>query len=157
MNMTRLASLRIALLSLALAFAAPLAYGQGGPGGSGSPQMSPSDVSDDQIESVARVVVALQQLQAQFRQQYGNPQNMDSTQVAQARRQMMQEQRRVMQEKAKEQGMTPQKVTQIIQVARQDSTLRTEMQAAIQKVQQEKQQEMQGGDSSGSGNSGNGN
>jgi len=129
--------LSVGLLALAFALVGPVAYGQGNMGGQGGPSISPSDVTDDQIQSVARIVVAMQQIQQKYRQQYGNPQNMDSSKVAEVRRKLMKEQQQVMSKKVKEEGMSVQKFQQIMQTARRDSTLRTEMRSAIMEMRKQ--------------------
>lgn len=129
-------SFSIGLVALALALVAPLAYGQGNMG-QGGPSLSPSDVTDGQIESAARIVVAMQQLQQKYRQQYGNPQNLDSSKVAEVRRKLMKEQQQMMSKKVKEEGMSMQMFQQIMQTARRDSTLRTEMRSAIMEMRKQ--------------------
>mgnify|MGYP006426292423 CR=1 FL=1 len=130
-------SLSIGLLAFVFALVAPLAYGQGNMGGQGGPSLSPSDVTDSQIESAARIVVAMQQLQQKYREEYGNPQNLDSSKVAEVRRKLMKEQQQVMSQKVEEEGLNMQTFQQIMQTARQDSTLRTEMRSAIMEMRKQ--------------------
>jgi len=144
-------TLSIGLVALALAAVAPFAFGQGNMGGQGGSSISPSDVTDGQIQSVARVVVAMQQLQQKYRQQYGNPQNMDSSKVAEVRRKLMKEQQQVMSKKVKEEGMSVQKFQQIMQTARRDSALRTKMRSAIMKMRKQQGGGMQSPQGGGGG------
>jgi hypothetical protein len=133
-------TLRIGLTALALAVFAPAVYAQGGPGGGGA-TLSSEDVSDQEIQSAAEIIVAMQfqrqQMRKQMMQKYGNPQEMDSTQRRKARMEIMKKRQALMQKKTKEEGLSAQRLQQIMKSARQDSTLRTRVRSAVQARRQE--------------------
>lgn len=151
-------SLRAGLFLLAFAFVAPVAFGQMPQ--PDTTQLSSSDVSDQQVNKAAQIAVALQQsgrqmrieMQKQMRSKYGNPQEMDSTQKAQMRKerrsqmqQMRKEQMKMMQQKTQEVGLSPQMFQQIMRSARQDSTLRKRLRTAMKtQMKQQRSQQMQG-------------
>ncbi|MFB6098700.1 MAG: hypothetical protein ABEK84_06250, partial [Salinibacter sp.] len=80
-----------------------------------------------------------------IKKKYGNPQQMDSTQKAKARKEirrrqmkMRKKQMKIMRQKAKKEGMTPKMFQKIMRSARQDSTLKKRLQTAM-KAQMQKQ------------------
>ena len=160
-------SLRFGVLALALAFVAPLAFGQM-PQQGNQQMLSSEDVTDEQIQKVARIAVTAQmstrqermKMRKEMKQKYGNPQAMDSTQKAQARREMRKRQMamrkktmQVMQKEAKNEGMQPQMVQRILRSARQDSTLGQRLQQAI-KAEAKRQRPSMGGQQGGGGQGG---
>ena len=161
-------SLRLGVLTLALALFAPLAFGQM-PQGNSQNMLSSSDVSDEQVQTVARIAVTAQmstrqermQMRKEMKKKYGNPQQMDSTQKAQARREMRKRQMamrkktmQVMQKEAQNEGMDPKMVQRVLRSARQDSTLGKRLQKAI-KAEAKRQRSSMGGQQGG-GNPGGG-
>lgn len=119
-----------------------------------SQTLSSSDVSEEQLQTAARIVASIQmgtrkdrmEMQKDMREKYGNPQQMDSTQKAKARKEMQRRQMEmqkkqmsIMQEEAENEGMDPKTLRQIIRSARQDSTLQRRLQRAM-KAQMKKQQ-----------------
>ncbi|MFB6248873.1 MAG: hypothetical protein ABEL97_09915 [Salinibacter sp.] len=162
-------SLRFGTLALALALFAPLAFGQM-PQGNSQNMLSSEDVSDEQIQKVARIAVTAQmstrqermQMRKEMKKKYGNPQQMDSTEKAQARREMRKRQMamrkktmQVMQKEAKNEGMDPKMVQRILRSARQDSTLGKRLQKAI-KAEAKRQRSSMGGGQQGGGSPGGG-
>lgn len=148
----------------------PSAQQQQGPSGQMGPSsqtLSSSDVSEKQIQMAARIASSVQmgvqkdrmKMQRDMKEKYGNPQQMDSTQKAQARKEMRRrqmkmrkKQMRIMQEEAKNEGMNPQMFRQIMRSARQDSTLKRRLQTAMKaqmkkqmKEQMQNQMQQQGG------------
>jgi len=122
-----------------------------------SETLSSSDVSEEQIKTTARIAMSVRmgvredqmKLRKEMKEKYGNPQQMDSTQKAEAQKEMrrrqmkMQKKRmRIMQEEAKREGMDPQMVQRIMRSARQDSTLQKRLQTAM-KAQMKKQMQEQ--------------
>jgi len=108
--------------------------------------LSSSDVTDEQIQKAARIAVSAQlgsredrmQMQKDMREKYGNPEELDSTQMAKAQKElrrrqmeMKKKQAEIVRKEAKEEGMTMQMFTQIMRSAQQDSTLRTRLQTAM--------------------------
>src|SRR6056297_2577433 len=86
--------IRTGLLVLAFALFAPVAFGQMPQGNMKT--LSSEDVSDEQVKKTARIAIEAQmstqkqrmQMRREMKQKYGNPQQMDSTQKANARREM---------------------------------------------------------------------
>jgi len=157
-------SLRLGVIAFALALVAPLAYGQM-PQQGNAQTLSSSDVSDEQVQKVARIAVTAQmstrqermQMRKEMQKKYGNPQEMDSTQKAQARREMRKRQMamrkktmQVMQKEAKKEDMQPQRVRRILRSARQDSTLGQRLQQAIKAEAKRQRSSMGGGPGGGS-------
>jgi len=166
--LTRLnSSLRFGGVALALAFfAAPLAFGQMPQPGQ-SQTLSSSDVNDEEVQKVARIMMSVRmatrqdrmQMQKEMKQKYGNPQEMDSTQKAQARREMRKRQMamrkksmKIMQKEAQNEDIDPQRVQTILRSAQQDSALGKRLKQAMQ--QQMKQQRGMPGGGQGGGQSG---
>lgn len=150
-------TLRLGLLVLALSCIAPAAFAQGG-GSSGG--ISSEDVADEEIDAAAEIIVAMQmqrqEMRTQMREEYGNAQEMDSTQRRNARQELMRERQALMQRKAEEEGLSAQRLGRLMQSARRDSTLRARIRTA---VQEKRQARMEGGqddneDESGSDESG---
>lgn len=152
-------SFRLGVLVLAAALCAPMAFAQM-PQQGNAKTLSSSEVSDEQIQKVARILVTTRmstreeqmQMQKNMKKKYGNPQEMDSTQKAQAQREMRKKQmamrkkqQKVMQKQAKEEGMDPQMVMTITRSAQQDSTLGERIQTAMKKEMQNQQPQMQQG------------
>ncbi len=124
--------------------------------------LSSSDVSDEEVQKVATVMMSVQaatredrmQMQKDMKQKYGNPQEMDSTQKAQARKEMRKRQMamqkksmKIMQKEAKNEDMDPNRVQTILRSAQQDSTLGKRLKQAMQ--EQMKQQGGMGGQQGG--------
>lgn len=167
MRLRSLTPTRIGLLVLAFAFCAPMAFGQMPQGNAKT--LSSSDVSDEQVQKVARILVATrmstQQMQMkkrrEMKQKYGNPQQMDSTKKEQAKREMMKHRRKVrkkqmqtMQKQAKKEGMNPKMVRRVMTSAQQDSTLQQRLRQAMKSEMQKRRPKMgpgQGGGGQGSG------
>jgi len=120
--------------------------------------LSSSDVTDEQVQKAAQIAVALQssgrQMQMEMRKKmkrkYGNPQEMDSTQKANMRRdlrsqqrQMRKKQMKMMRQKTQEVGMDPQTFRRVMKATQQDSTLQKRIQTAM-KAEMKKQQGGQG-------------
>lgn len=144
------------LLALAFMLYAPLAMGQM-PQPDTSQLLSSSDVSDEQVQKVARISVAVQmstradqmKLRKEMQQKYGNPEQMDSTKMAQARKEMRRRQMklqkkrmRILQKEANKEGIDPKMVQRIIQSSQQDSTLQQRIRMAA-KAEMKKQQQGQ--------------
>ena len=147
----------VGLFALALAFSAPAAFGQM-PQQPDTTTLSASEVSQEQIDKAARIAAAVQssmraqqmKMRKQMKQKYGNPQEMDSTQKANARREMRRQQMKMrkqqmkmMQKEAQKENMDPQMFRRIMRSAQQDSTLKKQIQQAMRA--QMKQQQPQGG------------
>ena len=134
-----IAPLRTGLLALVLVLAAPAAFAQTE---SAPDSLASEDVPDAEIEAAAEIVVAMQmqqqRMRQEMRQQYGNPQEMDSTQRRQARMEIRQERQALMQQKTEEESLSPQRLNLIMNSARRDSTLRARMKTAVQEARQEK-------------------
>ena len=132
---------------------------QGQPGQMPGQTLSSSDVDDSQVQTAAQIASSIQmgtradrmKMRKDMKEKYGNPQQMDSTQKAQARKEMRRrqmkmrkKQMKIMQEEAKKAGMDPQMFRQIMRSAQQDSTLqkrlRTAMKAQMQKRMQQRLQ-----------------
>lgn len=158
--LTRLiSSFRLGVLGMALALCAPLAFGQM-PQQGNTQTLSSSDVSDEQVQKVARIAVTAQmstreermKLRKEMRSKYGNPQEMDSTQKAKARKEMRKRQMamrkktmKVMQQQANKEGMNPQMVQKILRSARQDSTLGKRLRTAMKAEAKKQRPSTQGG------------
>jgi len=119
--------------------------------------LSASDVDDEELQTAARIALSVQRgtrqdrikMQKELKQKYGNPQQMDSTQKAEAQKEirrrqleMQKKQMKIMQKQAEEEGMEPKRFRAIMRSAQQDSTLRTRLQQTMK--QQMKQQQPQG-------------
>ena len=121
----------------------------------GTPQtLSSSEVSEDQLQTAAQIALSVQmgmredqmQMRKEMKEKFGNPQQMDSTQKAKARKEMRRRQMEMrkkqmslMQQEAKNAGLDPRTFRQIMRSAQQDSTLRQRLQTAM-KAQLKKQQ-----------------
>jgi transcriptional regulator of acetoin/glycerol metabolism len=125
--------------------------------------LSSDEVSDEQVQKVARIVLAARQSTRQMqmekrremKKKYGNPQQMDSTKKAQAKREMMKHQRKVrkkqmkaLQQQAKKEGMNPKMVRRIMTSAQQDSTLQQRLRKAM-KAEMKQRSQMGGGNQGG--------
>ncbi|MFB6249866.1 MAG: hypothetical protein ABEL97_14995 [Salinibacter sp.] len=134
------------------------------PGPGASQTLSSTEVSEAQVRKAARIASSVQmgtqadrmKMRREMKKKYGNPQQMDSTQKARARKEMRRrqmkmrkKQMRIMQKEAKKAGMDPKMFRRIMRSAQQDSTLqkrlRTAMKAQMKKrmkkqLQQRKQQ-----------------
>ncbi len=156
---------RTGLLVLAFALCAPMAFGQMPQQGNAN-ALSSEDVSDKQLQKAARIAVKAQmstrQMQMkkrrEMKQKYSNPQDMDSTKKAQAKREMMKHQRKVqkkrrmvMQREAKKENMDPKMVQRILMSTRQDSTLEQRFKKAVKTEMKERQPQMGGGNRGGNG------
>lgn len=141
------------LFALAFFLYVPAAVGQV-PQPDSTQFLSSADVSDEEVQTAARIAVSVQmatqqdrmRMQKEMQQKYGNPQQMDSTQKARARKEMrrrqmkmQKKQMKIMQQQAEEEGMSPQKFQRLMRSAQQDSTLRKRLQTAM-KMQMKKQQ-----------------
>lgn len=150
-------SLRFGILALALAFCAPLAFGQMPQPGSAQ-TLSSSDVSDEEVQKVASIMMSVRsstrqdrmKMMKEMKQKYGNPQQMDSTQKAKMRRDvrkrrmaMQKKTMKIMQQEAKKENMDAKRVQTILRSAQQDSTLGKRLKQAMQS--QMKQQGGMGG------------
>jgi hypothetical protein len=126
--------------------------------------LSSSDVSDEEVQKVASIMMTVRtstradrmKMRKEMKQKFGNPQEMDSTQKAQARREMRKRQMamrkktmKIMQQEAKKENMDPQRVQTILRSVRQDSTLQQRLRKAMKS--QMKQQAPSGGAPQGGG------
>lgn len=127
--------------------------GQGQQGRAGQMQrpgqsqtLSASDVSEEQIQTAARIAVSIQsgtqedrmRIQKEMQKKYGNPQQLDSTEKQKAHKEMRRrqmelrkKQMEILQKEAKKEGMEPQMFQRIMRSAQQDSTLRTRIRTAM--------------------------
>ena len=166
MQTRSLTPLRIGLFVLALAFFAPLAFGQMPQGNQKT--LSSEDVSDEELQKAARIAMKAQKstrkdrmkMRKDMKKKYGNPQEMDSTQKAKARREMRKKQvamqkkmRKVMQKEAKKEDMNPKRVNMILRSTRQDAELKKRFKKAMQSVMKNQRSEMGGGKKQGGGSS----
>jgi len=127
----------------------PQAQGQQGAPGpmpQSSPQLSSDDVAEEQVQTAARILMSVQtsarqdqmQMQQEMQEKYGNPQQLDSTEMAAAREEMQRRQQemqmkqmKMMQQEAEAEGMDPQRFQAIMRSAQQDSTLQTRLRQAM--------------------------
>jgi len=141
------------LLAIALLFVVPAAFGQMQQPDT-TQTLSSSDVSDEQVRQAAEIMVALQtqgrQMQMQMRKdmkrKFGNPQDLDSTEKENMRRelkrqqrQMQQKQMKMMKKKSSEVGMPPETFRRVMRSAQQDSTLQKRLQTAMKKQAKQRQ------------------
>lgn len=153
------------LFALAVVFSAPAAFGQM-PQQDTTVTLTAADVSQEQIQKAARIAATVQssmraqqmKLRKQMKQKYGNPQQMDSTKKAKARKEMRRrqmkmrkQQMKMMQQEAKKENMDPKMFQRIMRSARKDSTLKKQLQSAM-RAEMKKRQSQQGGPGSGSQN-----
>lgn len=159
--------IRTGLFVLAFALFAPVAFGQMPQGNMKT--LSSEDVSDEQVKKTARIAIEAQmstqkermQMRREMKQKYGNPQQMDSTQKANARREMRKrqmamrkKQMAVMKKKAAEENMEFKMVRQILRSARQDSTLGKRLKQAMKAEMKNRRPQMGPGSQSGGGQGG---
>ena len=159
-------SFRLSVLLLALAFLVPGVLAQQGPPQTGGqpPMLSSSDVSDQELDKVAKVAVKTQmatrkdrqKLRRDMKKKYGNPQEMDSTQKAKARKEIRKKQMamrkktmKTLQKEAKKEGLEASKVQRVLQSARKDSTLKKRLETAMREEAKSRRPKMKGGGSSG--------
>lgn len=159
-------SVRFGVLALALAMLVPAAVGQM-PQQQKGKTLSSSDVSDEEINKIAKVAVSTQmatrkdrmQMRKDMKKKYGNPQQMDSTEKKKARREIRKKQmamqkktQKIMKKEAKKQDIKPKMVQQVLQSARQDTTLKQRLQTAMKKeAKAQRPGGMKGGPQSGAG------
>lgn len=161
---------RLSVLLLALAFVVPAAFGQA-PKTNKPKTLSSSDVSDEEINKVAKIAVKTQmatrkqrrKMRQDMKKKYGNPQQMDSTQKAKARKEIRKKQMamrkktmKVLQKESKKEGMEAMKVQRVLQSARKDSTLQQRLRKAMKKEAKAQRPNMKGGRKKG-GQAGSGN
>ena len=147
----------LGLFGFAVALGAPSALGQM-PQQPDTTTLSASEVSQEQVEKAARIAATVQssmraqqmKMRKQMKEKYGNPQEMDSTQKANARRemkrqqmQMRKQQMKMMQQEAQKENMDPAMFRRIMRSAQEDSTLKKQLQQAMKAEM--KQQRPQGG------------
>lgn len=157
---------RAGLLLLAFALCAPAAVGQMPQGN--MEMLSSSDVSDQQLQKVARIIVtARMSTQAEMKKMRKDAMamkkkmaQMDSTQKAQARRKFRKRQMalqkkrmKIIQKQAKEEGMDMKMIRRITQSARQDSTLQRRLNETM-KAEMKNQMQQGGGSGQQGGGSG---
>lgn len=156
-------SFRLSVLLLAFAFAVPAVLAQA-PRTGGQPKMlSSSDVSDQELNKVAKIAVKTQmatrkerrKLRRDMKKKYGNPQDMDSTEKVKARKEIRKKQMamrkktmKMLQKEAKKEGMKASKVQRVLQSAQKDSTLKKRLETAMRKEAKSRRPKMKG---SGSG------
>ena len=119
--------------------------------------LSASDVNDEELQTAASIALSVQmstrqdriKMQKEMKEKYGNPQQMDSTQKAEAQKEMrrrqlemQKKQMKIMQQQAEAEGMEPKRFRAIMRSAQQDSTLRTRLQQTMK--EQMKAQQPQG-------------
>ncbi len=164
MRLRSLTPVRIGLFALAFAFFAPLAFGQMPQGNQKT--LSSEDVSDEELQTAARIAVKAQmstqkermQMRKDMKKKYGNPQEMDSTEKAKMRRDvrkkrmsMQKKMMKVMQKEAKKEDMDPKRVNLILQSTRQDSELNKRFKKAMKSAMMEQRSGMGGGQKDGGG------
>jgi len=146
------------LFALAIVFSAPVALGQM-PQQDTTVTLTADDVSQEQIQKAARIAATVQtsmraqqmKMRKQMKQKYGNPQQMDSTQKAKAKKEMRRrqmkmrkQQMQMLQEEAEKENMDPKMFRRIMRSAQQDSTLKKELQTAM-KAEMKSRQPQGGG------------
>lgn len=152
---------RVSLFVFAFALCVPMALGQM-PQQGGGELLSSEDVSDEELRKVARIVVSAQiatqeeqmAMKKEMMAKQQEMQEMDSTEQAQARREMRKQQmkmqkrmQKVLQKEAAKEDMKPQQVQLIMQSAQQDQELGRRLQKIAKKVQKQQMQQQgnQGG------------
>jgi hypothetical protein len=146
------------LFALAVVFSAPAAFGQM-PQQDTTVTLSAADVSQEQIQKAARIAASVQtsmraqqmKMRKQMKQKYGNPQQMDSTQKAKAKKEMRRrqmkmrkQQMQMLRTEAKNEDMDPKMFRRIMRSARKDSTLKKQIQTAM-RAEMKKRRSQQGG------------
>lgn len=159
--------LRAGLLVLALALCAPAAFGQM-PQPDTSKLLSSSDVSKEQIQKIAQILVTAQMSTQKERMKMRKDAikmkkkmaKMDSTQKADVRREfrkrrmaLQKKQMQVIQKQAKQKGMKPQMVRRVMRSAQQDTTLQNRVRKAMKMEAKRQRSSMQEGGSQDEGNS----
>jgi hypothetical protein len=119
--------------------------------------LSSADVSQEQVQKAARIAASVQssiraqrmKLSKELRSKYGNPQDMDSTEKATVRKEiqrrqmkMRKQQVQMMQQEAQNEDMEPQMFRRIMRSAQQDSTLKKQIQKALQAEMKQQQSPM---------------
>lgn len=110
---------------------------------------SSAQFSEEQVESVASAFVAIQQLRQQYQQEHGNPQDLDSAQVAQIRKEFQGESQQVIEDE----GITRGTFGQVLQAAQSDTTLRGRLYTEIEEAGGQVPQAPSGQGASGRGGS----
>ena len=143
----------VGLFALAVALSAPAALGQM-PQQDTTATLTADDVSQEQIQKAARIAATVQtamreqqmKLRKQMKQKYGNPQQMDSTQQAKAKREMRRQQMKMrkkqmkmLKQETQKEEMNLKMFQRIMRSAREDSTLKKEIQAAMQAEMKKRQ------------------
>lgn len=143
----------VGLFALAVALSAPAALGQV-PQQDTTVTLTADDVSQEQIEKAARIAATVQtamreqqmKMRKEMKQKYGNPQQMDSTQKAKAKREMRRqqmkmrkEQMKMLKQEAQKEEMDLKMFRRIMRSARKDSTLKKKIQTAMQAEMKKRQ------------------
>lgn len=144
----------LGLIGLVVAFSAPAALGQMPQPQPDTSTLSASDVSQEQIDKAARIAATIQtsmrtqqmKMRKEMKQKYGNPQQMDSTQKAQAKREMRRrqmkmrkQQMKMLKQEAQKENMDPKMFRRIMRSTRQDSTLKKKIQSAMRAEMKKRQ------------------
>jgi hypothetical protein len=101
--------------------------------------LSSSEVSDDEIESAAEVIVSMEIQRAQLEKKYGDPKNMSTAQRRKAQREIVRERQALMQKKTTEEDLDAGRLELIMVSARRDSVMHQRVKAAMEKKRAEKQ------------------
>lgn len=89
-----------------------------------------SEFTDEQVESVGTAVAAIQDLQQQYQQEHGNPANMDSSEVAQVRKEFQSKRQQAIQNE----GISQSTFGEVMKAARSDTALQSQLYAAIEEA-----------------------
>jgi len=97
--------------------------------------------TDAQIRAAARVIVEMQKLRDRYQQQYGNPQELDSTESQAVRRAFKKEQQRLLKQSVADAPITAEQYRRILQRTRRDTTLRRRMRGIVLEVRKKQVKE----------------
>lgn len=89
-----------------------------------------SDFTDEEVESVAAAVAAIQDLQRQYQKEHGNPANLDSSEVAQIRKEFQSER----QQAIKDEGISQSTFGEVLQAAQSDTALQSQLYSEIEEA-----------------------
>lgn len=87
-----------------------------------------SDFTDNEVESVAAAVAAIQDLQRQYQEEHGNPANLDSSEVAQIREEFQSERQQAIQDE----GIDQSTFGEVLQAAQSDTALQSQLYSEIE-------------------------
>ena len=103
------------------------------PTGSGPAPLSSPEVSDEEVESAAEIIVSLQMQEAEMERKYGEPDDMTEQRLREVQQETLRERQLLLQKKTLEEDLDAGRLELIMISAKKDSTLHRRVHAALDK------------------------